>query len=307
MLAHREWIKLNHFNRYSLMGITGVCLLLGAGLQSCNLSQSGKKSNGKGGATNANTGGAAPVTQPLPVLPGQPISRKTPLPGQPSPGTSPIVKIDPITGLPLDPSTTNPADPAASVDPALKNLSLPKGAPQGSAPLTQPTLPLVKAPSPTTPKNSAPLRAANAPKIDPSRGIKAPQNTTPSASAGSTSLPANPTTSEIPGLIPSNPSSNAGASSPQRTRSSSFNSPGNSAFSSPTSPGATSPTGPNAASGGSSSGNNTGGGGNPAQSSTASTGYVYDPSSAAYRPASPSLPVWNPAQNSNSPGNPSSR
>jgi hypothetical protein len=34
---------------------------------------------------------------------------------------------------------------------------------------------------------------------------------------------------------------------------------------------------------------------------------VYDPSSAAYRPASPSLPVWNPAQNSNSPGNPSSR
>jgi DNA-directed RNA polymerase II subunit RPB1 len=305
MLANRQWIKLNHFNRYFLMGITGIFLLLGVGLQSCNLSQSGNKSNGKGGAPNANTGGAAPVAQPLPVLPGQPSSRKTPLPGQPIPGTNTIVKIDPMTGLPLDPSTTNPADPAASVDPALKNLSLPKGASQGSVPLTQPTLPLVKAPSPAIPKNSSPPRAATAPKTEPARGMTAPQNTIPSASAGSASIPANPTTSEIPALTPSNPLSDAGASSPQRTRSSSVNSPGNSAFGSPTSPGATSTTGSNAASGASSAGNNNGG--NPAQSSTASTGYVYDPSTASYRPASPSLPVWNPAQNSNSSGNSSSR
>lgn len=316
MFTDRYFWKSSQQSRTVLVGLV-FCTALG--LQSCNFLQTQKSSESNKPSVKANPaqGSAAPLSKPLPIS----QQGQVPNMGQSvSPGTN-NVKVDPITGLPVIADGPDASDPASAMDPSLKTpvtSTLGGTTPNNSALTPNPardlSKPLLK---------STPAKPITAKSPSPAKGATTQAGVTPlkpSVSAPlSTALPAlqaapppDAAAFNPGGPIPAaNPSGSASASSPGK---SSFgNNP--SSFSSGTSSSGSSSTGvsatpANGAASSSASSNSSGFGGTATSNSGTSSapsgggsGYVYDPSTAAYRPAN-SLPVWSPGGNTNS-ANPS--
>jgi hypothetical protein len=325
MLTDRYFSKSSQQSRTVLVGLV-FCTTLG--LQSCNFLQTQKNSESDKPSVKANPaqGGSDPLSKPLPTsqqgqIPnlGQPISGGT----NPA-GANNKVKIDPITGLPVIADSPDASNPATSaMDPSLKNpvTSTTGGTATNNPPLNPNTAralskPLLKstAPKPIAAKSPTPAKGATTQAgVTPLKSsINEPfSNALPGLQAAP---PPDAAAVNPGGPVPSSPSgSSPSGSSPPR---SSFGS-NPSGFSSGTSSSDSSGTGgssapANGAASTSTSSNSTGFGGTSATSNSGTTpsapansgsGYVYDPSTAAYRPAN-SLPVWSPGSNASNSTNP---
>jgi hypothetical protein len=301
--------------------LVGLMFCTTLGLQSCNLLQTQKSSESNKPSVKANSaqGSADPLSKPLPIS----QQGQVPNMGQPmSAGTNNKVKIDPMTGLPVIADIPDTSDPTSAIDPSLKTpvTSTTGGTTINNSALTPNTArdlskPLLK---------SAPAKPIAAKSPSPAKGATTQAGVTPLKPSVndplSTALPAlqgapSPDAAAFDpgGPIPAaKPSGSASASSRGKSsfgnNSSSFSSGTSSSDSLSTGVSAT-PT--NGAASTSTSSNSSGFGstsatansGTSSAPSSGGSGYVYDPSTAAYRPAN-SLPVWSPGGNTSNPANP---
>jgi hypothetical protein len=316
MFTDRYFWKSSQQSRTVLVGLI-FCTTLG--LQSCNFLQTQKSSESNKPSVKANPaqGSADPLSKPLPIS----QQGQVPNMGQPmSAGANNKVKIDPITGLPVIADGPGASNPATAMDPSLKTpvTSTTGGTTINNSALTPNTArdlskPLLK---------SAPAKPIAAKSPSPAKGAPTQAGVTPlkpsvnepfnaALPALQAAPPADAAVFNPGGPIPANPAGPASASSP--AKSSFGNNP--SGFSSGASNSGSSSTGvsatpANGAASTSASSNSSGGGtaatsnsGTSSAPSGSGSGYVYDPSTAAYRPAN-SLPVWSPGGNASNPANP---
>lgn len=326
MFTHRYFWKSGQQSRAILVGL--VCCTT-FGLQSCNFLQTQTNSeSGKPSVTaNQGQGTSSALSRPLPTAKqGQIPNLKQPISAGPNNADiNNQLKVDPITGLPAIADSPDASDPATSaMDPSLRN---------SVAPTTGRTTTSISSLNLNTAKDSA------KPLLKSTTSSKPVAAKTPAAAKGSTTqanvTTLNPSTNEpfgnaLPTLQPANSSDAAAAnpggsapssSSPVRSsfgdpsgfssgNSSSSNSgSANSGMAIPGNGSASTSTAANSAGFGSTATSSSGsGGGTPSTpsntgSGNAGSGYVYDPSTAAYRPAN-SLPVWSPSGNAANSPNP---
>jgi hypothetical protein len=305
MFNDRYFWKSSQQSRTVLVGLV-FCTTLG--LQSCNFLQTQKSSESNKPSVKVNPaqGSADPLSKPLPIS----QQGQVPNMGQPmSAGANNKVKIDPITGLPVIADDPDVANPASAMDPSLKTpvASTTGGTTTSNSSLTRNTARDLSKP----PLKSAPVKPITAKSPSPAKGTTTQAGVTPlKPSANEPFNSALPALQSAPppdaaafnpgGPIPANPSSSApSASSPGKSsfgsNPSSFSSGTSSSGSSSTGVSSTSASSNSAGSGGSATSNS----GTASGPSSGGSGYVYDPSTAAYRPAN-SLPVWSPGGNTNS-------